>query len=174
MSAVDGLFTVNDVVIAALRKSGIIGLGQVPAGDDILDAQNDLSDMLAQWNSKTWLIWEKIDMGTPATGQATPYTIGPGGNINVTVRPDRIEAAYLRILSGGIMPVDQPLRLIPSGESYSDIALKKLVAFTKGWYYQPATPLGNLYFYPWPQGSGLYEMHVIFKDAFPLTLPLNM
>ncbi len=179
MSTVDGTFTVNDVVIAALRKSGIIGLGQTPAGDDVLDAQNDLSDMLAQWNVKTWLVWDRIDLAVTSDGRFTPYTIGPGttgpvvaADIPVTLRPDRIESSYIRILTNSGQPVDQPLELIPSSESYADIALKQLVAFPKGWYYQPSTPNGNIYWYPWPQAS-IYEMHIIVKDAFPLILPLN-
>jgi hypothetical protein len=172
LSAVDGTFTVNDVVISALRKSGIMGLGQTPAGDDVLDAQNDLSDMLAQWNVKTWLVWDKIDLSVTADGRTTPYTIGPAGDIPVTLRPDRVESSYIRILSTSGQPVDQPLNWIASSEDYARIALKKLVAFPKAWHYQPATPLGNILWYPWPQAS-LYEMHVIVKDAFPLILPLN-
>ena len=172
MTAIDGVFTVNDVVISALRKSGIIGLGQVPSGEDVLDAQGDLSDMLAQWNSKTWLIWEKIDMGVVSTGQITGYTIGPGGQYSVTQRPDRIEAAYIRILTNSGQPVDQPLEVIQTAEDYSRIALKELITFSKGYYYEPASPLGKVIFYPWPNAA-IYEMHIIIKNAFPLILPLN-
>ena len=190
MSAVDGTFTVNDVIVSAMRRSGLIGPGQVAAGDDVLDAQNELSAMLAQWNSKTWLVWDKIDLSVLATGQLTPYTIGPSTYpgtttatnadiITSTERPDRITAAYLRILGGqpaggfGGQPVDVPLELITSAESYSDIALKQLTTFTKAFYYQPETPVGKIFFYPWPMAA-LYEMHVIVKNVFPLTLPLNL
>jgi hypothetical protein len=181
VSTVDGTYTVNDVVTAALRKSGIIGLGQVPNGADVLDAQNDLADMLAQWNVKTWLTWGKLDLAFVADGRAGPgqggaYTIGPGGNYNVTPRPDRIEEAYCRILASvganSNLPVDQPLREIPSHEGYAKIALKQLVAFPKSYFYDSQSPLGNVIFYPWPQAA-IYEMHVIIKNAFPLTLPLN-
>jgi hypothetical protein len=207
MSAIDGVFTVNDVIVSALRRSGIIGPGQVAAGDDVIDAQNELSYLLAQWNTKTWLVWDKVDVSVVSTGQVTPYTIGPANvfsatnpvniepstiptttvsgttvatnaQIVVTQRPDRVEAAYIRILGGqpaggfGGQPVDQPLEMIPAAESYADIALKQLVAFTKAWYYQPESPVGSIFFYPWPQAS-LYEMHVIIKNAFPLILPLN-
>lgn len=200
MSAVDGLFTVNDVVTQALRKSGVMGLGQspYPSGSDILDAQADLSDMLAQWNAETWMIWDKLDMGFVADGRAGPglggaYTVGPGGNFNMTPRPDRVEAAYLRILAntaiaGSGMPVDQPLREMASREDYSRIGLKQLIAFPKAYFYDssatvgggqgspdPRTPtsLGNLYVYPWPQAA-LYEVHIIVKNVFPLVLPLNL
>ena len=174
MSAVNGTYVVNDVVIAALRKSGIVGLGQTPNGSDMLDAQDDLSDMWAQWNSKTWLVWDKVMMvGPTSTGQITPYTVGPVGQFNVTVRPDRVEAAFVRILNvpNGI-PVDQPLKLMPAAEDYSNIALKELVAFPKAAYYDPASPLGNLNIYPWPQ-AGEYAIGITFKNAFPLVLPLT-
>lgn len=173
MSAVDGLFTVNDVVLTALRKSGIVGLGQYPDGSDVLDAQNDLSDMLAQWNVKTWLTFDKLDMGFVSDGRSLPYTVGPAGNFAVTQRPDRIEAAYLRIIVNSGQPVDQPLKQLFSMEDYSRVALKKLIAFPKAYFYDTASPTGNVYFYPWPSAS-LYEMHIIIKNAFPLILPLNL
>lgn len=180
MSAIDGTFTVNDLVVAALRKSGIMGLGQspYPSGSDVLDAQNDLSDMLAQWNAETWLIWNKLDIGFVADGRSGPsmggaYTVGPGGNYSVTPRPDRIEKAYLRILAFSTQPVDQVLEQIPAMEQYATIALKRLISFPKAYFYDSASPLGNLYIYPWPQAA-LYEVHIIIKNVFPLILPLNL
>jgi hypothetical protein len=200
MSAVDGLFTVNDVVVQALKKSGVMGLGQspYPSGADILDAQADLSDMLAQWNAETWMIWNKLDIGFVSDGRAGPglggaYTVGPGGNYNITPRTDRIEAAYVRILAntaiaGSGMPVDKWLTEIPSHEQYAGVALKQLVAFPRAYFYDSSatvgggqggvdqrtpTSLGNLYVYPWPQAN-LYETHIIVKNVFPLTLPLSL
>lgn len=184
MSAIDGTFTCNDVVTQALKKSGIMGLGQspYPSGSDVLDAQNDFSDMLAEWNSKTWLVWNKLDLGFVSDGRAGPgmggaYTVGPGGNYNITPAPDRVESAYLRILAnttiaGSGMPVDQPLERIEAHEQYGRIALKQLVAFPKAYFYDSSSPLGNLLIYPWPQAS-LYEIHIIVKNVFPLILPLN-
>src|SRR5574337_407896 len=184
MPSSQGTFTVQDVVLSALKKSGIIGLGQSPSGADVLDATDDLSDMMGQWNVKTWLVFEKLDLGFVADGRDTPYTVGPGGNFNVTqtnndgrTRPDRIEAAYLRILpatniSGSGMPVDQPLTQILSREQYSRVALKKIVAFPKSYFYDTASPLGNLFVYPWPQAH-LYETHIIVKNGYPLTLAQN-
>lgn len=195
MSAIDGTFTCQDVVYAALKKSGIMGLGQspYPSGSDVLDAQNDFSDMLAEWNAETYLTWGKLDLSFVSDGRAGPglggaYTVGPGGNYSIIPRPDRIEAAYLRILantsiSGSGMPVDQPLKEIPAREQYARVALKQLVAFPKAYFYDSAatagggqapgtTSLGNLYIYPWPQAF-LYETHIIVKSVFPLLLPLN-
>lgn len=174
MSAVDGGLTVNDVVTAALKRSGILGLGQTMDGSDILDAQNDLADMLAQWNVKTWLTFDKLDVGFVSTGiSAVGYTVGPGGNFNVTPRPDRIEAAYVRQIVNAGQPVDQPLRVISSREDYSRVALKQLISFPKAVFLDTASPVGNIFVYPWPNAA-LYEIHIIIKNAFPLTLPLNL
>jgi len=190
MSAIDGVFQVGDVVYAGLKKAGVLGLGQspYPSGADVLDAQNDLSDMLAEWNTETWLVWHKLDIGFVSDGRAGPglggpYTVGPTGDFAVTStatgaqRPDRIEACYLRILAttsiqGSGQPVDQPLFQIPAHEQYANIALKRLVAFPKAYFYDSSLPNGGLYIYPWPQ-AGLYEVHIIVKDVFPLILPLN-
>lgn len=195
MSAIDGTFTANDVVNAALKKAGIMGLGQspYPSGSDSLDALNDLSWMLGEWNDETYLTWAKLDLSFVSDGRNTPYTVGPGGNFNTTTgwgsaspsRPDRIEAAYLRILAntniaGSGMPVDQNLVQMASREDYAKIALKQLVAFPKAYFYDSAATtggpstasLGNLYIYPWPQAN-LYETHIIIKTAFPTTFTYN-
>jgi hypothetical protein len=168
-----GVVYVQDVVVAALKKSGMLGLGQAPDGADIVDAQNDLSDMLAQWNVKTWLVWDKVDVGFASTGQAVPYTVGPTGNYQVSPRPDRVEAAYVQIISQSGLPVSQPLDVIPSREGYSRIAVKQLVAFPKAVFLDTSYPTGNLYVYPWPS-NGLYIVNLILKNVFPVQLPLNM
>ena len=183
MSANDGTFTVNDVISEALKKSGVLGLGQSIGGEDVLDAQNDLSDMLAQWNVKTWLVFEKLDSAFVSDGRygppnSTAYTVGPAGNFPFNTRPDRVEAAYVRILTTSGQPVDQPIKQIPSRESYAQIALKELVAYPKSYFYDTASPLGNLYVYPWPSAS-LYEIHIITKNLYnyttlPLTTDLSM
>ena len=173
MTAVDGLLTVNDVVTSAMKKSGVFGVGQTPDGADMLEAQADLSDMLAQWNTKTWLVFDKLDVSVVSTGQVTPYTIGPAGNINLTSRPDRVEAAYVRQLVVGGQAVDQPLKVLPAREDYSRIALKSLVSFPKGVFLDTASPVGNLFVYPWPTAN-VYEIHVIVKNTFPVILPLNL
>jgi hypothetical protein len=55
MSTVTGTYTVNDVVTTAYKMSGLLARGQTLSGGEILDGQNLLARMLAQWNVKTWL-----------------------------------------------------------------------------------------------------------------------
>lgn len=141
----------------------MLGVGYVPTAEDSNDAFLRLNWMLAQWQRKRWLVWHLVDLAVPSTG-ATSYTIGPGGNINVAVRPDKLEAAYTRqIIQSQPNQIDYPVDIITSYEQYSRIALKQLTAFTSYIFYDNAYPVGKLYPWPVPQAS-IYETHVLVKD----------
>jgi hypothetical protein len=160
--------TAADIVTAGLKKSGIVGLGQTPDGSDTIDALADLNDMLAQWTTQRWMVWNEVDLSFVSTGQTTPYTVGPSGNYAVTPRPDRIEAAYLRqLINPPGLNVDTELKVIPSREEYSTLSLKPLVSFPLYVFLDSAYPTGNLYIYPWPNAS-IYETHIILKGALPV------
>src|SRR5208337_994298 len=111
--------TVHDICRAALKECGAIGVGQTPLAEDITDAQTRLQWMLQQWERKRWLVYHLVDFSIVSTGQVS-YSIGPGGNIDtnsggnqfnnqfnsqfgpagtVSVRPDKIESAFLRQLT---------------------------------------------------------------------------
>jgi hypothetical protein len=94
--------------------------------EDANDALTLLNAMLAQWQRKRWLVYSLDDVSFPATGQPS-YTVGVGQNINIQ-RPDRIEAAFVRLVNGP-QSVDYPLDLLSSREDYNDIALKSLETF---------------------------------------------
>src|ERR1700722_5997638 len=83
-----------DIVTQALKKAGVLGVGQTPLAEDTNDAFYDLNDMIAQWARKRWLMWHLLDVPLVSTG-AMSYTVGIGGNFN-TPRPDRLEAAFFR------------------------------------------------------------------------------
>lgn len=172
--------TGTDIVTQALRKAGIIGIGNDAADADTNDAFTDLNEMLAQWQVQRWLVYHLVDKSIVSTG-AQSYTIGPGGDIAYAVRPERLEAAFLRQPpQAGGQPVDYPLILITDRESYSAIALKSLVSFTRWCFYDSGYPLGRIYFWPIPNAT-IYELHVVVKEALPqlatlataVTLPLE-
>lgn len=99
--------TPNDLITLALKQAGAFGVGQTPLAEDMNDAFTLLNMMLGQWNRKRWLIYHLLDVPFQATGAET-YTIGPGGDLAYAVRPDRLEGAYSRLVTGGV--VDGGLR----------------------------------------------------------------
>ena len=162
--------TAADIVTSGLKKSGILGLGQAPDGSDTIDALADLNDMVAQWASQRWMVYNELDLSFVSTGQTTPYTVGPGGNYNITARPDRLEAAFLRqLINPPGLNVDTDLKIIPAREEYSTLSLKPLTSFPLYVFLDSAYPTANLYVYPWPNAS-LYEVHLIMKNVFPVYL----
>lgn len=156
-----------DVVIQALKKAGVTGVGRLPSAEDMNDALADLNNMLSEWNTQRWMIWDLLDLAFVSNGGATPYTVGPGGNFNVARRPDRLEAAYLRQIVTSGLNVDTPVEIIPSYEEYSRLSLKGLTSFPLYAFLDSTWPLGKLFIYPWPQAN-IYETHILLKDMLPV------
>lgn len=170
--------TPNDIIRQALKKAGVLGVGQTPLAEDTNDAFYDLQDMLGQWQRKRWLIWHLVDYAYLSTG-AISYTVGPGGNFPINPRPDQIESAFFRQVINDPPPnqIDYPLELIRAREDYNRIRLKQLVTFPQYVFYDSAFPVG--YVYPWPLlQDNLYELHITVKETLnqftSLNQPINM
>lgn len=157
--------TALDIINLAFKDAGVLGVGQSLLAEDVNDGLSRLNMMLAQWRVKRWLVWHLVDKSVVSTGAQT-YSVGPGGDINVAVRPDRLESAYFRQLTNGSMSVDYPLQVLQSREDYSRIALKQLSSFAQCIFYDTGYPLGTIYPWPIPQPN-LYEVHIIIKDVLP-------
>ena len=157
--------TALDIITLAFRDAGILGVGQSLLPEDYNDALTRLNMMIAQWRVKRWLVWHLVDKSVVSTG-AQSYTVGPGGDINVSVRPDKLESAFFRMLPGanGTQSVDYPLQLLFSYEDYARITLKSLVSFSQCIFYDSAWPMGRIYPWPIPQAN-LYEVHIILKHV---------
>ena len=166
--------TGRDIVVQALKKSGIVGQGREPSGAESEDALSDLNDMIAQWTSQRWMTWDLVDMSFISDGRLTPYTVGSGGNFDVTSRPDRLEAAYLRQLNANGLQVDYPLEVIPAREQYARLTLKGFKSFTTHVFLDTAFPTASLYCYAWPTAA-IYEIHILMKNIIPvLTLATDI
>jgi hypothetical protein len=168
-------YTAGDIVNAALKTAGLLGVGQTALDEDIADAFNQLNGMIGQWARRRWLMWHLIDVSIATTG-ATSYSVGSGGDFDVP-RPDRLEDAYFRQLISTGNNVDYSLDILEAREDYDKIDLKGLVSWPTKIFYDAAFPMG--YVYPWPiPQSGVYELHLILKDTLnqfaATTTPVNL
>lgn len=154
--------TVTDLIKLALKQSGIVGVGQTPAAEDLNDAFVMLNEILAQWNRQRFLVYHLTDIHLQMTG-AVSYTVGVGGDFNAP-RPDRLESAFLRQINGNPnLPIDYPLSIVPSYEDYAQITLKTLnTNISYCVFYDSGYPLGRVYPYPIPSSG--YSLHLIVKD----------
>lgn len=161
-----------DIITQALKKAGILGVGQNPLAEDTNDAYSDLQDMLGQWQRKRWLIWHLVDYEHIGTG-AQFYTVGPGGDFDISPRPDKIESAFFRqVISSNPNQVDYPLSIIIAREDYNLIALKTLQSFPQYIFYDSAFPMAKVY--PWPLiQSSIYSLHITVKQTLAQFDSLN-
>lgn len=152
-----------DIITQAMKKAGVLGVGQTSLPEDTNDAFSDLNDMLGQWQRKRWLIVHLVDYSVTSSG-AQSYTVGPGSvSFNISPRPDRIESAFFRqIISSNPNQVDYPLTRIDAREDYNLIGLKQLSSFPQYYFYDSGYPIGTLYVWPVPQAS-LYSIHITVK-----------
>jgi hypothetical protein len=152
-------------ITQALKKAGVIGIGETPAAEDTNDAFNELQDMLFQWQQQRWLVYSLIDAKLVWPGTES-CTIGMGGDFNV-LRPDSIESAYfvpLNVSPG--LRASYPLELLQSREDYNNIVLKELVTWPQYLFFDSAYPLGNIFVSPIPP-AGMFEIHLSIKTPLP-------
>lgn len=153
--------TPRELISAALLQAGIIGQGQTASAEDINNGLKSLNMMVGQWARKRFVSYHLVQYSVACDGGVS-YTIGPGGDINVATRPDKIDYAFIRQTNlSAPNQVDWPLTIIPARETYDNIALKQLASFPQYLYYDAASPQGLLY--PWPLPSNQYSLHATVK-----------
>lgn len=164
--------TIRDLIALTLKDAGVVGIGQTPQAEDTNDALTRLNQMLYQWQVKRWLVFHLVTLSKTATG-AQSYTVGPGGDFNISVRPDKLEAPgnFIRQLSGAGNEVDYGLKLIDAREEYNQISLKSLSSFPQAVFYEATLPLGRAYIWPIPDSQ--YAIHLLMKAVLTGTLTLN-
>ena len=181
--------TLGDLCTEALRDAGVLGVGQTPLADDINYTWSRFQWMVAQWMQERYVIYHTVTYVVQSTLQITPYSVGPGGQIDTGVasvnnpsgvtyvpnseRPDQIEGAFFQQnTSGGgnLSPIVYPLRLLRAMEDYRKISLPTLNTFPLAAFYDPAYPLGQLYIWPWPNNSE-YSIGIVVREQLPTQLP---
>ena len=77
--------------------------GRVTDQQSVSDTSQDVNDafamlvaMVGQWQRKRWLVYDLTETTIVSTG-GSQYTVGPGAQFAIP-RPDRIEAAFARLL----------------------------------------------------------------------------
>jgi hypothetical protein len=155
--------TVGDLVTFGLRIAGITGVGQTPMAEDANDALTVLNSILAEWQVNRWLVFDLVEAVAASTA-AVSYTVGIGGAFTLNFagqRPDKVDAAFARLISTG---VDTPLYPFMSREGYSRMPAKSLAGLPESYFYDAQSgATGTIYFYPPP--SALYELHVAAKAS---------
>lgn len=162
--------TMGDLVNEALKLSGRLGLGQTALAEDATLGWTYFQWMLQQWARERYHVYRLVSLNFTSTG-AISYTVGPGGDFDTgsadeSVRPAKIASAFLRQSNVGNTPVDYPLDILNSREDYDRIRVKELSTIASVLWFDPAWPLGSIYFWPVPP-SGQYSMYISVMQQLP-------
>lgn len=147
--------TAADLITLALKKAGVLGVGQSASAEDTMDAFAELNLMFAEWSVDNLIVFTKDDVVFQSTG-APSYTIGPGMQFNCP-RPEQLQYAFARQFNVP-EPADYPMKVIQSFEEYNAIFLKTLPAFPAYIFYDGGYPTGLVK--PWPLVSAQFEIHL--------------
>jgi hypothetical protein len=134
--------TVRSIITASFKKGGILTKNETPSSDEMNDAHDELTRMLAGWSNDSLLVVAKVRETFSLTSSAS-YTIGPSGDFN-TARPNQIISASLRDGT-----VDYPISII-TDEWYEKIRVKTTHGVPRNLNYKTTFPLGTITLYPVP------------------------
>jgi hypothetical protein len=149
------------VLTDALKLIGVTAGHEVPTSAEQQDAFARLNELIDSWgtHAQTLYVPHRATLAT-VIGQQT-YTIGPGGNLNVTPPPFTIDAASW--LTSGTVPSEVYLELA-TDQSYVGQPVKTLtgsppqtVSYTRG------APLGELWV--WPVPTVATDLVVYWREA---------
>lgn len=164
--------TYRDLVTGALRLIGVIGDGEIPTSYQADNAMLSLTEMLDSWNSDGLMIYTQSFHELSLTSQTQTWTIGPGGDIDVTVRPSEIRSASLRQNASSAQPVDLPMAILDASE-WLDIRSKNITSAVPRYLYLDGNwPLATLYLWPVPQVNDT-KLIVLFNESLATTLTLD-
>jgi hypothetical protein len=74
-----------DIISRALKDIGALEAGETPTADAAQDAFDMLNDMCDQWSNEDMMTYYKTEIIFPLTAGQVQYTIGPGGQIGVSI-----------------------------------------------------------------------------------------
>lgn len=170
--------TALDLITASLKRLGVISGIETPAADLAEDALARLNELIETWSTENLSLWtnQKVGIGSLPPLVIPPnsvvsYTIGPGGDIDVPVRPPWINGASW--VQPGSPLMEYPLTPM-SDEEWRIERVKNLTSIQPThFHYYTDWPLGQLHFWPTPSVTievGVYLPQPITSKALLTTV----
>lgn len=150
--------TVNDQITTALRELGIVGLVDTPESDLSTLALTLYNRILDEWNATRRAIYADVHSSLLAfTAGTNPHTIGPAASsptwsTGTSHRPVSIEGIRITADDGDTYQALTPR----SAEWWHSLTAPSTASdYPTDFYYNPAYPLGAIYFSPEPSSASI-------------------
>jgi hypothetical protein len=139
----------SDIIQGALEEIGVLGEGEKASAADLGVSMPRLQRWIDQVNARRELIFSILFLQFTLIPNHAPHTIGPNGDFNMPLRPVKILGANFILNPGTPNPVDAPPIWIRDADWWNANPVKSLTdSVVTNLYYDPASPLGNLNFWP--------------------------
>ena len=150
----------NQVITSALRKLGVLELGEVPDAETIANGSFVLNLLIKQLATSGLRLWTIDEYILPLVANKTFYTIGPALTSDLaTDRPLKVIQSFLRNTSA-TPNIDIPMTLI-SKQEYNILGSKFSTGIVNSIYYDIRQTEGILHVFLTPDAntSTNYELH---------------
>lgn len=153
--------TRNELISAALRAIGVLGLNQTAAADDISHCSEALNIMIKQWGAKGTTLWKVEELTIAMVAGTASYGLGPATS---TTRPLRILELgnFIRTTASGL---DTSVALLGRSD-YEQYGAKASTGTVNSFYYDPLLTNGTVKVYPTPSTSSTHVLHLFAQMPF--------
>lgn len=139
--------TIGDLVTSAFTEIRMARAGDVLSPEDMAWGLYVFNRLLDLWNADRRAVYNETFTDVTLTPSLSPHTIGPGGTFVVTQRPVTIEAIAINLGSNLYTP---PLNVRDAAWYQAQSAPALTSPLPTDFYFDPAWPLGKIYFWPVP------------------------
>ena len=169
--------TRDQIITLALRKLGVLELGETPDTDTIDNATMSLNLLIKQLSTEGLKLWKISELIVPLTISQTSYVLGGSTStlmydslaptVAITDKPLKVVQGFYR--NTQVTPyIDTPVLLV-SKQEYNVLGSKFSTGTANTIFYDPRTLNGILYVYLTPDlnASTNIELHLVAQ------MPLN-
>lgn len=166
----------RDTIIAlALRKLGVLEIGDTPDPDTINNANYSLNLFIKQMNVDGLKMWKNSELIVPLTA-ATKYILGGTSSIvmydslapstPITDKPLKAIQGWYRNKTA-TPNIDTPVKML-SKQEYNELGSKFSTGSPNSFYYDPKTTYGNLYIYLTPNAYTIANLEFRMVSQMPI------
>ena len=163
-----------DLITLALKQIRVLGVGDTLTDEDAQDSLSVLNMMMESWSISKLYVYEEGLHNFPFVNGKADYTVGDGGDFQLTDRPLKLTSAYTQSLG-----ISYYMQILTDATQYDSLVNKGIVVSypTLVWYEQ-TYPLGTLHFWPVPNGNTVFLRFWNQLQQFPtlttqITLPVG-
>lgn len=154
----------DTIITSALRKLGVIELGETPDVNTVTNSAQALNLMIKQWATDGIKLWTVVEYSLPLVTSQTSYTVGPAVTNNLVAdKPMKLIQAWIRNTS--VTPnIDTPLQII-SQQEYNILGSKGSTGIANSIYLNPGVVSSTVYTYLTPDTNTAtnYVIHMVVQ-----------